>query len=120
MGEAENLQDGYDRKKHWFTFDNKFFIFSTWSRCDIYVMKKYVVSTTNVLIFIEIRSGDKIRSIFFDRSFGLQTVNLPIWQKTRIRCDWQSQFISHKTRISLCRMGIPCEVCDDFWRPIPN
>ena len=21
---------------------------------------------------------------------------------------------------SLCRMGIPCKVCDDFWRPIPK
>ena len=60
--------------KKWFTFDIKFLIFSTWSRCDIYVMKKYRVSTTNVPIFIEIRSGDKIRSIIFERSYGLQTV----------------------------------------------
>ena len=22
--------------------------------------------------------------------------------------------------ISLCRMGIPCKFCDDFWRPIPK
>ena len=35
-------------------------------------MKKYRVSTTNVPIFIEIRSGDKIRSIIFERSYGLQ------------------------------------------------
>ena len=21
---------------------------------------------------------------------------------------------------SLCRMGIPCKFCDDFWRPIPK
>ena len=58
--------------KKWFTFDIKFLIFSTWSRCGIYVMKKYRVSTTNVPIFIEIRSGDKIRSIIFERSYGLQ------------------------------------------------
>ena len=63
--------------KKWFTFDIKFLIFSTWSRCGIYVMKKYRVSTTNVPIFIEIRSGDKIRSIILERSYGLQTVNLP-------------------------------------------
>ena len=56
--------------KKWFTFDIKFLIFSTWSRCGIYVMKKYRVSTTNVPIFIEIRSGDKIRSIIFERSNG--------------------------------------------------
>ena len=23
-------------------------------------------------------------------------------------------------RDSLCRMGIPCKFCDDFWRPIPK
>ena len=57
--------------KKWFTFDIKFLIFSTWSRCGIYVMKKYRVSTTNVPIFIEIRSGDKIRSIIFERSRSL-------------------------------------------------
>ena len=76
MGETENLQDGCDCKK-WFRFDIKFLIFSTLSRCGIYVMKKYRVSTTNVSIFIEIRSGDKIRSIIFERSYGLQTVKLP-------------------------------------------
>ena len=52
--------------KKWFKFDIKFLIFSTWSRCGIYVMKKYRVSTTNVPILIEIRSGDKIRSIIFE------------------------------------------------------
>ena len=57
------------------------------------------VSTTNVPIFIEIRSGDKIRSIIFERSYGLQTVKLPRWRKTRIGCDWQSQFISRKTNL---------------------
>ena len=98
MGETENLQDGCDCKK-WFTFDIKFLIFSTWSRCGIYVMKKYRVLTTNVPIFIEIRSGDKIRSIIFERSYGLQTVKLPRWRKTRIGCDWQSQFISRKTNL---------------------
>ena len=72
MGEPENLQDGCDCKK-WFTFDIKFLIYSTWSRCGIYVMKKYRVSTINVPIFIEIRFGDKIRSIIFERSYGLQT-----------------------------------------------
>ena len=56
--------------KKWFTFDIKFLIFSTWSRCGIFVMKKYRVSTTNVPFFIEIRSGDKIRSIIFERSYG--------------------------------------------------
>ena len=56
--------------KKWFTFDIKFLIFSTWSHCGIYDMKKYRVSTTNVPIFIEIRSGDKIRSIIFERSYG--------------------------------------------------
>ena len=56
-------------EKKWFTFDIKFLIISTWSRCGIYVMKKYRVSTTNVPIFIEIRSGDKIRSIIFERSY---------------------------------------------------
>ena len=61
--------------KKWLTFDIKFLIFSTWSRCGIYVMKKYRVSTTNVPIFIEICSGDKIRSIIFERSYGLQTAN---------------------------------------------
>ena len=75
MGETENLQDGCDCKKL-FTFDIKFLIFSTWSRCGIYVMKKYRVSATNVPIFIEICSGDKIRSIIFERSYGLQTVKL--------------------------------------------
>ena len=60
-------------------------------------MKKYRASTTNVTIFIEIRSGDKIRSIIFERSYGLQTVKLPRWRKARIGCDWQSQFISRKT-----------------------
>ena len=59
--------------KKWFTFDIKFLIFSTWSRCGIYVLKNYRVSTTNVPIFIEIRSGDKIRSIIFERSYGPQT-----------------------------------------------
>ena len=98
MGETENLQDGYDHKE-WFTFDIKFLIFSTWSRCGIYVMKKYRVSTTNVPIFIEIRSEDKIRSIFFKSSYCLQMVKLPIWRKTRIGCDWQSQFISRKTNL---------------------
>ena len=63
--------------KKWFTFDIKFLIFSTWSRCGIYVMKKYRVSTTNVPIFIEICSGDKICSIILKRSYGLQTVKLP-------------------------------------------
>ena len=58
--------------KKWFTFDSEFLIFSTWSRCGIYVLKKYRVSTTNVPIFIEIRSGDKIRSIIFERSYSLQ------------------------------------------------
>ena len=62
-------------------------------------MKKYRVSTTNVPICIEIRSGDKIRSIFFDRSYGFQTVKLPVWRKTRIGCDWQSQCISRKTNL---------------------
>ena len=62
-------------------------------------MKKYRVSATNVPIFIEIRSGDKIRSIFFERSYGLQTVKLPIWRKKRIGFGWQSQFISHKTKL---------------------
>ena len=85
--------------KKWFKFDIKFLIFSTWSRCGIYVVKKYRVSTTNVPIFIEIRSGDKIRSIIFERSYGLQTVKLPRWRKTRIGCDWQSQFISRKTNL---------------------
>ena len=85
--------------KKWFTFDIKFLIFSTWSHSGIYVMKKYRVSTTNVPIFIEIRSGDKIRSIIFERSYGLQTVKLPRWRKTRIGCDWQSQFISRKTNL---------------------
>ena len=94
MGETENLQDGWDCKK-WFTLDIKFLIFSTWSRCGIYVMKKYRVSTTNVPIFIEIRSGDKIRSIIFEKSYGLQTVKLPRWRKS----DWQSQFISRKTNL---------------------
>ena len=61
--------------KKWFTFDIKFLIFSTWSRCGIYVMKKYRVSTTNVPIFIEIRSGDKIRSIIFERSYGKMAEN---------------------------------------------
>ena len=59
--------------KKWFTFDIKFLIFSTWSRCGIYAMKKYRVSTTNVPIFIEIRSGDKIRSIIIERSSNGQT-----------------------------------------------
>ena len=71
--------------KKWFTFDIKFLIFSTWSRCGIYVMKKYRVSTTNVPIFIEIRSGDKIRSIIFERSYGLQTVKLPRWGRSDYR-----------------------------------
>ena len=60
-------------EKKWFTFDIKFLNFSTWSRCGIYVMKKYRVSTTNVPIFIEIRSGDKIRSIILERSSNGQT-----------------------------------------------
>ena len=55
--------------KKWLTFDIKFLIFSTWSRCGIYVMKKYRVSTTNVPIFLEIRSGDKMRSIIFEKSY---------------------------------------------------
>ena len=72
MGETENLQDGCDCKKSWFTFDIKFLIFSTWSRCGIYVMKKYRVSTSNVPNFIEICSGDKIRSSIFERSYNFQ------------------------------------------------
>ena len=85
--------------KKWFTFDIKFLIFSTWSRCGIYVMKKYRVSTTNVPIFIEIRSGDKIRSIIFERSYGLQTANFQDVGKRRLGGDWQSQFISRKTNL---------------------
>ena len=28
--------------------------------------------------------------------------------------------VSGKLVNSLCRMGIPCKFCDDFWRPIPK
>ena len=45
-------------------------------------MKKYRVSTTDVpIFFIEIRSGDKIRSIFFERSHGLLATKPAIWWK---------------------------------------
>ena len=39
-------------------------------------LEKYRVSTTNVPIIIEIRSEDKIRFIFFDRSSNGQTSNM--------------------------------------------
>ena len=61
MGETENLQDGCDCKKMvhvWYQISHFFDL----------VMKKYRVSTTNVPIFIEIRSGDKIRSIIIEKS----------------------------------------------------
>ena len=47
--------------------------------------EKYRVSTTNVPVFIEIRSGDEIRYNFFDKPNGLQTVKFPIWRKYE---DW--------------------------------
>ena len=85
--------------KKWFTFDIKFLIFSTWSRCAIYVMKKYRVSATNVPIFIEIRSGDKIRSIIFERSYGLQTVKLPRWRKRGLGATGKASSYRAKTNL---------------------
>ena len=72
--------------------------------------EKYRVSTTNVPIFAQIRSGDKTRSIVLDRPYGLQEVNFQYGGNTSIGCMWQSQFISHKTnlvhKIKMCLNSI--------------
>ena len=69
MGETGNLLDGCDRK-------NGLHLMSNFSFCRLGPAVAYMSwknigyqVTTNVPIFIVIRSGDKICSIFFDRSY---------------------------------------------------
>ena len=72
MGETENLQDGCDRQKlvH---ISFQFFHFSSWSRCSIYVMKKFWISTTNVPIFFYRNSFWRQNSFHYVRQQVLTT-----------------------------------------------
>ena len=99
MGETENLQDGCDCKKNGSRLIVNFSFFRlgpavaymSWKNIGFQLpmcqfLSKFVLETK----FVPLSSRG--HTVF-------KTVKLPRWRKTRIGCDWQSQFISRKTNI---------------------